>query len=165
LRQIIAYPRLLKEIGEQLWQHVQQKSPDLLCGVPYTALPIATTISVAHTIPMVMVRKEPKAYGTKKQVEGVFNAGQTCFIIEDLVTTGGSVLKAAAILEETGLVVNDVAVVIDRQQGGKENLAAKGYQLHALMSISELLKTLQDAGKLSLAEKEKAQEFLGTLTC
>ena len=83
LRVIISKPRLLREISRILWRKVEKIfKPDLLCGVPYTALPIATLISNETEIPMLIRRKEVKNYGTKKIVEGSYENGQNCLIIE-----------------------------------------------------------------------------------
>ena len=137
LRSIIAYPQLLRSVANALWDAVNSH-PTLLCGVPYTALPIATCISLDQNLPMVICRKEAKDYGTKKQVEGIFKKGQNCLIIEDVVTTAGSVLKTIEILEQQGLQVTDVVVLVDRQEGGREALEKKGYRLHAVFTLSEL---------------------------
>ena len=78
LRLIISFPDLLKAVAQCMWQIVSPATnkPDVLCGVPYTALPIATHMSLEHNLPMVMRRKEAKNYGTKKLIEGVFETGQ-----------------------------------------------------------------------------------------
>ncbi|KAF5271526.1 hypothetical protein FQR65_LT05146 [Abscondita terminalis] len=115
----------------------------LLCGVPYTALPMATAVSLEQNLPMLMCRKETKNYGTKKQIEGVFKFGQDCLIIEDVVTTGGSALQIAEVLKKHGLQVKDIVVLVDRQQGGKEALLAAGYQLHSVFTLNELVLTKQ----------------------
>ncbi len=139
LRSIISYPPLLQRVANALWDIIKNSHPSLICGVPYTALPIASCISIAQNLPMLICRKEVKAYGTKKQVEGVFKKGQNCLIIEDVVTTGGSVLKTIEALEQEGLQVRDVVVLVDRQEGGCEILAKKGYRLHAVFTLSELM--------------------------
>jgi len=138
LRPIIAYPKLLREVSCALWDRVKNLQTTLLCGVPYTALPIATCISLDQDLPMVICRKEAKEYGTKKQVEGIFKKGQNCLVIEDVVTTGGSVIKTIDVLQQQGLQVTDVVVLVDRQEGGREALEAKGYRLHSVFTLDDL---------------------------
>jgi uridine monophosphate synthetase len=133
---------------------------DLVCGVPYTALPIATAISLKHNIPMIMRRKEVKDYGTKKAIEGAFTPGQKVLVVEDLVTSGSSVFETIEPLEKEGLKVSDVIVLIDREQGGKKHLTEKGYKLHAVFTITEMIDVLQQADKLEIAMATKVKEFI-----
>ena len=160
LRLIISYPPLLKKICSALCKILDPLSFDLLCGVPYTALPIATAISLDKEIPMVMRRKEAKDYGTKKLIEGKFNKGQICLIIEDVVTSGTSILETAVPLKAEGLIVEDAIVVLDREQGGKEKLKENGIELHSLLSIFDLLKVLFYEKKISESAFREANEFL-----
>lgn len=139
-RAIISYPTLLSNVAKALWDKVKHLKPSLLCGVPYTALPMATAISLEQNVPMLMCRKEVKSYGTKKQIEGVFKFGQDCLIVEDVVTAGGSVLQVAELLKDQGLQVKDIVVLVDRQQGGKQALMAAGYQLHSIYTLDEIIK-------------------------
>ncbi len=148
LRLIISYPRILKQITALLWQQMQPLSFDLICGVPYTALPIAASLSVYRDLPMILCRKEVKDYGTKKRVEGHFTQNQTCLIIEDVITSGASILETIEPLRQEGLQVRDVSVVVDREQGGKEHLEKQGVRIHALLSVSQLLQTLRQEGKI-----------------
>ena len=84
-----------------------------------------------------MVRKEPKQHGTGKLVEGPFQAGESIVIVEDVVTTGGSSLKAIEHCEAVGLKVKRVLAIIDRLEGGREAFAAKGYELTTLFTIRD----------------------------
>ncbi len=138
LRGLISHPQLLQMAGLALWEKSKSEQPQLVCGVPYTALPIATAISLQQQLPMLMCRKESKQYGTKKMVEGDFSPGQSCLLIEDVITTGGSVLETAEKLKTNGVNVEDIAVIVDRQQGGREAIEQAGYRLHALFTLSEL---------------------------
>src|SRR4029079_13150277 len=106
------------------------------------ALPIATAISLDQNIPMVMRRKEAKDYGTQKLVEGKFEKGQICLIIEDVVTSGASILETMIPLKAEGLQIEDAVAVLNREQGGKEKLKENGVELHSLISIFDLLKVL-----------------------
>lgn len=153
LRQIISYPDILRAVAEAIWQQVSGYPLDMICGVPYTALPIATCISLQQNIPMIMRRKEKKDYGTKQIIEGAFKTGQRCLIIEDIITSGGSILETADDIEVAGLKVRDVAVFINRQQGGETNLKQRHYSLHAAITLNEILQMLIHSNELNEQER------------
>ncbi|RDI41310.1 orotate phosphoribosyltransferase [Aquicella lusitana] len=161
LRKIISYPDILRVIANAMWKKTRGCHFDLVCGVPYTALPIATCISLEHNISMIMRRKEKKDYGTKQLIEGEFQAGQRCLIIEDVVTTGGSIIETANDLEQAGLEVKDVVALIDRQQGGGETLSQK-FQFHAILSLSDILQSLLGSTLLNKTERQILEDFLRT---
>lgn len=160
LRVIVSYPEVLKMVAEAMWKKVENLNFDITCGVPYTALPIATAISLEHNKPMVMRRKEVKDYGTKKAIEGYFEPGQNCLVIEDLVTSGASVFETIEPLEHEGLKITDIIVLVDRQQGGKKHIEEKGYNLHSVLTISEILQTLEKENKLDKDMVEKVKNFI-----
>lgn len=160
LRIIISYPNLLRQIAEVMWAVVANTKFDLICGVPYTALPIATCISLDHNIPMVMRRKEKKDYGTKQMIEGVYRHGQSCLIIEDVITKGLSIIETAEELEKIGLKVNAAIALIDRDQGGKENLKKHHYQITTLLTLPHILNSLMESNLLNESEQNYAKRYL-----
>lgn len=131
-----------------------------VCGVPYTALPLATIVSVQQNIPMLVRRKEAKAYGTKKLIEGIYQAGDTCLIVEDVVTSGSSVLDTVKDLQSEGIVVTDAVVVVDREQGGAANIAKHSVRMHSLFSLSYLLNTLLESGKIERDTVESVAKYI-----
>lgn len=161
LRPLASDPKILKALGEFLLDIVPDNiSFDLICGVPYAALPMATSMSLQSEIPLIIKRKEAKNYGTKKSIEGLFKKGQNCLLVEDVITSGKSLLETIPEIENEGLSVSDIVVVLDRQQGGKEFLEQKGYRVHTLFNIVEVCQILQEEGKLSLEEIRRINDFL-----
>lgn len=160
LRLIVSYPTLLQRVAEAFLEKIQGLSFDVLCGVPYTALPIATAISLRSNKPMIMRRKEIKDYGTRKSIEGVYTAGQCCLVIEDLITSGTSLFETIEPLENEKLIIRDAAVLIDREQGGKKKLEARGYRLHSVFTLTEMLKIYEQRGTLDDHTTKTVREFI-----
>ena len=160
LRQIITYPKLLEQVGAAYLPLLEKLQFDRIAGLPYAAIPIATAISLAGNFPMIYPRKEVKAYGTKAEIEGEYQAGETIVVIDDLATTGGSKFEAIEKLTGAGLVVKDVVVLVDRQSGAKESLAKAGYGMHAVLTISEMLDHWEMTRKVAEEKIEATREFL-----
>jgi uridine monophosphate synthetase len=139
LRRLVAYPRLLARVAAAYAEAAGRLQFDVLAALPYAAMPIGTALSLHMDRPMVYPRKERKGYGTDKIVEGIFEAGATALVIDDVVTDGGAKLEGIHALEEAGLIVRDVLVLVDREAGGNEALAASGYELHSLLTLAEII--------------------------
>lgn len=116
LRVLVSFPRVLQRVAEAYAGVLAGLDFDVLAAYPYAGLPIGTAIALHTGWPLIYPRKGVKAYGTGKQVEGVWEEGQTAVVIEDLITSGASILTAAGALEEAGLRVRDAVVLIDREQ-------------------------------------------------
>ncbi|KAG5329146.1 UMPS synthase, partial [Acromyrmex charruanus] len=150
LRMVISHPKLMLKLAKALWTLVDNPAKvSRICGVPYTALPLATLISVEEKIPMLMKRKEAKSYGTKKLIEGIFLPGENCVIIEDVITSGSSILETVDVLKKENLSVTEAYVLIDREQGGKKNLENHEIKVKSLFVITQLMKYLLEAGKIT----------------
>lgn len=149
MRVAISYPDVLHDLAICL-KYIQQKChADILCAVPYAAVPVTTTLSMISGMPMIMARKEAKGHGTKNMIEGVYAPGQECLLIEDVITTGTSILETIKTIESSGLKVKDIVGIIDRQQGGEENITSNGYRFHAVFTLQELLYLLKKSNRLS----------------
>lgn len=160
LRQIITYPKFLEQVSTAYLPLLEKLQFDRIAGLPYAAIPIATAISLAGNYPMIYPRKEVKAYGTKAEIEGEYQAGETIVVIDDLATTGSSKFEAIEKLTGVGLVVKDVVVLVDRQSGAKESLAEAGYAMHAVLTIREMLDYWESTGKVVKGKIEATREFL-----
>lgn len=160
LRYIISFPKLLEQVGAAYLPLLKELKFSRIAGLPYAAIPIATSISLAGNYPMIYPRKEVKTYGTKADIEGEYHAGETVVVIDDLATTGGSKFEAIEKLTGVGLVVKDVVVLVDRQSGAKESLEQAGYNLHAVLTITQLLDHWETNGKVEKGKIEETRAFL-----
>lgn len=160
LRQIITYPELLEQIASAYLPLLRGLKFDRLAGLPYAAIPIATAVSLLGHFPMIYPRKEVKTYGTKAEIEGEYHTGETVVVIDDLATTGGSKFEAIEKLTGAGLKVKDIVVLIDRESGAKGSLAGAGYDLHAVLTISQMLDFWESSGKVEKDKIEAARDFL-----
>ena len=130
-------PILLNEIAIQLLS-ILPKDIDILAALEMGGIPIATAIALKTGLPIVFVRKKAKEYGTRRIAEGCEIEGKRLLIIEDVVTSGGQIILSVEELRNQGAIVEKAICVIDREQGGRDNLAKIGVELIPLFSISEL---------------------------
>lgn len=162
LRLTVSHPNLLKQVAHMLREQLDGLDYDLLCGVPYTALPFATLMSMDIGKGMVIRRKEIKQYGLKKMVEGVFDNGMKVAVVEDLVTSGASVMETVHALNDVGLKVDVAVALLDREQGGKRNLKANGVELKAVFGMSDMIKCLHDELKIGAETAKKVMAFVAS---
>lgn len=160
LRLTISNPKILVMIAEAMHEKARSCKIDLICGVPYTALPFATAISIQHSIPMVVRRKEKKEHGTGKLIEGVFQKDQRCLIVEDVITSGQSIFETIVPLMQEGIIVEDVVVLVDREQGGKKFIESKGFRVHSVCTISTIVKELLYEQKINESVAESVKQFI-----
>jgi uridine monophosphate synthetase len=153
LRLLVSYPSVLRLVAEAYVLLLDALRFDVLAAVPYAGLPIGTAVALQTGFPLIYPRKEIKAYGTGKAVEGHWEAGQSAVVVEDLITSGDSILQAITALQEVELHVRDAVVLIDREQGGRNRLQEQGYELHAVMTLSQILGVLERKGRISAAQR------------
>jgi uridine monophosphate synthetase len=160
LRRLVGFPQLLTDVALAFIQVLRDMQFDHLGALPYAALPIATAISLQGDWSMVYPRKEVKSYGTKAPVEGVFQAGEVVVVIDDLISTGGSKIEAIEKLTSAGLVVEDVVVLIDRSPDSGAALTSRGYKLHAVLTLAEILDHYEAAGLVPAEVIDETRDFL-----
>lgn len=139
LRVLVTYPRTLRMVAQSMAQVLSGISFDRLAAIPYAALPIGTAIALEMDRPLVYPRNARKEYGTGHSVEGEFRAGERAVVIDDVITTGASKIEAIAPLVAAGLTVQDIVVLVDREQRGAAELGTRGYRVHSVMSIIDIV--------------------------
>ena len=130
-------PTLLRRIGQAL-DGLLPKETQRLASPELGAVLLGGAVSLASGLPLLLIRKEPKSYGTSKQIEGRFTPGERVTLVEDVVTKGGEALRSAKVLQEAGLDVIHIVVVLDRGEGGEEIIREAGFQYSPLFRIADL---------------------------
>lgn len=129
-------------------------------GIPMAATPLTAVLSHITRVPMITPR-EPKTHGGGGSIDGAYRQGEVVLAIDDVVTHADSKIEAIRVLEANGLVVRDVAVLVDREQGGPRMLAEAGYTLHAALRLSQLLDYWRSTGGIDAATYDRIHEYFG----
>ena len=132
LRILVSYPEVLKEISNMIYDRIKDVDGKI-CGLPYAGIPYAQTISVINNRPMILLRKEQKKYGTSKMIEGEIKDGEEIIIIDDILTSGSSIIDSLEYLKK--YKIKKILVIVDRNEGGKEKLRSIGYNVESVFTI------------------------------
>ncbi len=130
-------PELLRRLGRQLAGLVPPET-QRLAAPELGAVLLGGAVAMETGLPLLLVRKEPKGYGTSKQIEGRFEPGDRVTVIEDVVTTGGDSLRSAQVLRDAGAEVIHLVVVLDRGEGGEDTIRGAGIPYSPLFRITDL---------------------------
>lgn len=162
LRILVSYPKILQTACDIFAQSIKDKQLeyDIICGVPYGAISLATGISFVTGKPMIFKRKDAKSHGTKKLVEGVYRDEDKCLVVDDVVTSGISILETVESLRTHKIQVRDAMVLLDREQGGSENVSNSNTRLHSILKTSQILDVLFKANRIDQSIFDKTREFL-----
>ncbi|MCL4330386.1 MAG: orotate phosphoribosyltransferase [Candidatus Thermoplasmatota archaeon] len=136
IKEACTYPDVLRMVAESIAEHI---SGDMIAGVELGAVPLIVATSMLLNKPYTMIRKEV-SHGTKKLLIGQDVRGKTVDVVEDVVTTGGSVMRAISLLTENEAIVKRVICVVDREEGGSALLRKAGIELIPVLRISELIR-------------------------
>lgn len=163
LRVVISHPGVLRQCGELLAGALKSIGPfDRIAGIPYAGFPLAVAASLAGDFPLCYARKEQKEHGTGRLIEGEFSPGDRIVLIDDVITDGGAKLEAAAVFRQAGLVVEDLLVLIDREQGGARTMAEHGIRLHRLTTLAQVVEVLNRLGMLDPPTYERVSAYLAS---
>jgi len=150
LRIVPSFPDAFRDIcdfyAEQITAEIGLKSFDRIAGVPVAGIPFASQIAYNLKKPFLYVRKGVRRHGRERRVEGILVSGDRVLLVDDLVTTGLTLKKAAEAVRAEGGVVTEAVAFLDREEGGKEKLGVSGIKLHSLLRISEITNTLYEIG-------------------
>lgn len=136
-------PYVLEVIADEMARivHYNGMKIDKIAGVVLGSIPLAVALSLRTKIPYIMVRKEKKDHGTGKLIEGSLQEGETVLMVEDVITSAGSVAEAIETVRSAGGKVNEVLCVVNRQEGGEERLKGMNVKLYSLVTAEGLLRT------------------------
>lgn len=160
LRILASHPDVLARAAAAYSSLLRELEYDRIAAIPYAALPIGTAVALQTGRPLIYPRKEVKDYGTRQAVEGIFDVGETAVVLDDLITTGGSKIEAIRPLQEAGLRVQDIVVLINRESGGREELERQGYRLHAVLTLRQILDVLVGENVISGAQHAEVLDWL-----
>lgn len=163
LRQAQSFPTTLQAVADTFAEMLGDVEPLVaLAGVPEAGTPLATAVGFQTKRKLLQPRKVVKDHGTKSSIEGAFEAGDKVILIDDLITKGDSKVEAIQQVESAGLSVEELLVLIDREQGGLAAVKGAGYPIRAAMTISTLLETLLSDGSLSQQQYDEIIDFVRT---
>ena len=152
LRIVPSFPDAFREIcdfyGESITNQIGLKNFDRIAGIPLSGIPFASPIAYNLKKPFLYVRKGVRLHGRQRRVEGILVSGDRVVLVDDLVTTGLTLKKAAETVRAEGGVVKEAVVFMDREEGGKERLEKNGIRLHSLLKISEIANSLNELGAI-----------------
>ncbi len=143
LRRVVSFPDLFNQAAAAYLALIKDLEFDLIAGVPYAALPLSAVIAWKMDWPLIYPRKEVKAHGTGRKIEGAYQPGQRVVLLEDVITSGGSILAAVNTLRAEELLVSDAVVLVDRKQGGVDVLLQQSIRVHPVLDIFAIMKVLK----------------------
>jgi len=163
LRLVPSYPhefrKMVKYLENDIAQNIGLDEFDSIVSVPTGGLVIASALAMETVKPLIYVRSKPKDYGTSKSVEGKIHDGMKVLMIDDVATTGGSVVNAIKSLKESNISVKDAYVIVDRMEGAGNAFSELGVKIHSILNILEITESLYEKNLIdqSVLEKVKKQ--------
>lgn len=160
LRFLCSYPEVLKKVAKAYSIILAKIKHDIIAGIPYTGIPIATAISLLFNERMIFTRKEAKDHGTARMIEGVFKPKERVVLIDDVISDGASKFETITPLKNEGLIIKDIIVLLDRGQGGPLIMKKNGYTCHSIANIYDIISVLKKHKKITSRQVAEAKAFL-----
>jgi len=160
LRLVSSFPhtfrKMIKSLQDLISEEIGFDNFDCFASVPTGGLVIASALAMETVKPLIYVRTKPKEHGTTKSIEGKIEQGMKVLMIDDVATTGGSMINSIKLLKEAGAVVTDAYVIMNRLEGADKMLESEGVKIHQLTDIIEITKSLQES---NLVENEVLEKI------
>jgi len=161
LRLVSSFPhqfrKMVKKLQDLISEEIGFDNFDCLASVPTGGLVIASALAMETVKPLIYVRTKPKEHGTTKSIEGVIRKGMKVLMIDDVATTGHSVIDSIKQLKDAGIVVKDVCVILNRLEGAEKALSLEGIKMHQLTDIMQITQLLHEANLVNNQILEKIQ--------
>ena len=165
LRNLISKPEIINNISKLIYQNFLKKRKDItLCGLPYAGIPYSCSISTLYEIPQILLRKEKKQYGDSlgKIYEGIHKVGNKLILIDDIFTTGSSIIDSIKKFQEEGVLVDEVIVIVNRNE--KNNYLSKlkdyGVRVNFIFNLIDIIKYLLSINKIDKKEFDLVINYL-----
>ena len=162
LRLVPSYPHefrmMIKYLENQITEDIGLENFESIVSVPTGGLVIASALAIETVKPLIYVRSKPKDYGTSKSVEGKIHDGMKVVMIDDVATTGGSVVNAIKSLTEVNVPVKDAYVIVDRMEGADEALAELGVKMHSILNILQIAEVLYEQKMIDIEILDKVKK-------
>ncbi len=162
LRLVSSFPhpfrKMIKSLQDLISEEIGFDNFDCFASVPTGGLVIASALAMETVKPLIYVRTKPKEHGTTKSIEGKIEQGMKVLMIDDVATTGGSMINSIKILKEAGAVVTDAYVIMNRLEGADKILESEGVKIHQLTDIIEITKSLQESNLVGNEVLEKIKK-------
>lgn len=165
LRLVPSYPhqfrKMVKYLQNEIIKDIGLEKFDSIVSVPTGGLIIASALAIETIKPLIYVRSKPKDYGTSKSVEGKIREGLKVVMIDDVATTGGSVVNGIKSLKEAKIIVEDAYVIVNRMEGADEALKKQGVNLHSVTNVMQITKSLHEQNLVGNDILQKVQDQIG----
>jgi orotate phosphoribosyltransferase len=160
LRALPSNPQSFDTVTTGLAELARSAGATVLAGMETAGIPLAAAMAIKLKMPMAYVRKKTKDYGTKSRIEGIIKSDDKVALVDDLMTRGTSKMDFVEAVKESGNDVKDLVIVLDREQGGRDELARMGVRLHNLVTLKELLAYLFDKRKITKGQYDTVLAYL-----